>query len=131
MFCAAWSWSMLATKATTWVKKLQIKDPAAHFLQPDLDICCLQMQFVSERHCVQWLSINPSQTSPGFYLSAVQIFWKYSGKRRNCSSWAISPFPLVFFSLQRTFCHFHQIRNCRLQTLSVLEDPKICCLVKG
>ena len=25
------------------------------------------------------------QTSPGFYVSAVQVFWKHSGKRRNCS----------------------------------------------
>ena len=26
-----------------------------------------------------------SQTSPGFYVSAVQAFWKQCGKRRNCS----------------------------------------------
>ena len=26
-----------------------------------------------------------SQTSPGFYVSAVQVFWKHCGKRRNCS----------------------------------------------
>ena len=26
-----------------------------------------------------------SQTSPGFYVSAVNIFWKHCGKRRNCS----------------------------------------------
>ena len=25
-----------------------------------------------------------SQTSPGFYVSAVQVFWKHWGKRRNC-----------------------------------------------
>ena len=26
-----------------------------------------------------------SQTSLGFYLSAIQVFWKHFGKRRNCS----------------------------------------------
>ena len=26
-----------------------------------------------------------SQTSPVFYVSAVQVFWKHCGKRRNCS----------------------------------------------
>ena len=26
-----------------------------------------------------------SQTSPGFYVSAEQAFWKHCGKRRNCS----------------------------------------------
>ena len=30
------------------------------------------------------LTLTPSQTSPGFYVSAVQVFWKYCGKRRNC-----------------------------------------------
>ena len=29
-------------------------------------------------------TVNPFQTSPGFYLSAVQAFWKHCGKRRNC-----------------------------------------------
>ena len=31
------------------------------------------------------VSLTLSQTSPGFYVSAVQAFWKHSGKRRNCS----------------------------------------------
>ena len=26
-----------------------------------------------------------SQTSPGFHLSAVQVFWKHCGERKNCS----------------------------------------------
>ena len=25
-----------------------------------------------------------SKTSPGFYVSAVQVFWKHCGKRKNC-----------------------------------------------
>ena len=42
------------------------------------------------------MALTLSQTSPGFYVSAVQVFWKHCGKRRNCSSRAISPFPTVF-----------------------------------
>ena len=82
-----------------------------------------------------------SQTSAGFCVSAVQVFWKHSGKRRNCSLRAISPFFTVFsilFSTSqcfwcffqcflpfcRTFCHIHQIMNCHLQTLSVWKSLK-------
>ena len=32
-----------------------------------------------------------TQTSPGFYVSAVQVFWKQCRKRRNCSN--CLPFP--------------------------------------
>ena len=39
-----------------------------------------------------------SQTSPGFHMSAVYVFWKHCGKRRNCSWRAISLFPSVFSS---------------------------------
>ena len=28
---------------------------------------------------------NSSQTSPGFYMSAVHVFWKHCGNRSNCS----------------------------------------------
>ena len=34
--------------------------------------------------CVREL-LTLSQTSPGFYVSAVQVFWKHCGKGRNCS----------------------------------------------
>ena len=30
-------------------------------------------------------NLTLSQTSPGFYVSAVQVLWKHCGKRRNCS----------------------------------------------
>ena len=33
-------------------------------------------------------------------------------------------FPQSFLPVWRTFCHFHQIQNCRLQTLSVWESLK-------
>ena len=37
-----------------------------------------------------------SETSPVFYVSAAQVFWKHCGKRGNCSKRAISPFPIMF-----------------------------------
>ena len=42
-------------------------------------------------------SLILSQTSHGFYVSAVQIFWKQCGKRRNCSLWA--RYTHVFYPL--------------------------------
>ena len=44
-----------------------------------------------------------SQTSPGFYVSAFQVFWKQYGKRKNCSKRAISPFPTVFSNRLENF----------------------------
>ena len=63
-----------------------------------------------------------SQTSPGFHLSAEQTFWKHCGKRRNFSQFLL--FPQHFLPVWRTFCHFHNISNCRLQTLSVWKSVK-------
>ena len=40
----------------------------------------MQFNFFSSRF---WL-LTLSQTSPGFYVSAVQVFWKHCGKKRNC-----------------------------------------------
>ena len=33
-------------------------------------------------------------------------------------------FPQCFLTIRRTSCHFHQIRNCRLQTLSIWKSLK-------
>ena len=40
-------------------------------------------------------------------------------------------FLQFFLHFWKTFSHFHQIQNCRLQTLLSLEEPKICPLGKG
>ena len=67
---------------------------------------------------MSWLRYHlaRSQTSPGFYVSAVQVFWKHCGKRRREKAmWKRRNCP---------FCHFHQIRNCRLQDLSVWKSLK-------
>ena len=51
-------------------------------------------------------SLTLSQTSPCFYMSAVQVCWKHWGKRRICSLQAISPFPTVFSTLIENFVPF-------------------------
>ena len=67
----------------------------------------------SEAFYLQSLVLTLSHTSPGFYMSAVQVFWKQCGERKNCS---------CFLPIWRTFCHLHQIWNCRLQTLWVWKS---------
>ena len=69
------------------------------------------------------LLLTVSQTSPGFYVSAVQVFWKHCNKQ-------FLLFPQCFLLVLRTFCHFHQIWNCCVQTLS-LGESKIHRLGKG
>ena len=46
--------------------------------------------------CHREMSLTLSQTSPGFYVSAILVFWKHYVKSRNFSELAISPFPAVF-----------------------------------
>ena len=52
------------------------------------------------------LLLTLSQTSPGFSMSAVQVFWKFCGKRRNCPLRAISPFSTVFSTHLKNFLPF-------------------------
>ena len=66
-----------------------------------------------------------SQISPGFYASAVKVFWKHCGKRRNCyHKEQFLLFPQCFLPVRRTFCHLHEIQNCYLQTVSVWKCLK-------
>ena len=69
------------------------------------------------------LRVNLSQTSPGFYVSTLQVFQKYCGKRRSCSYRAISPFTQYFSTHFDNFLPFPS-------TLK-LEESKICRLGKG
>ena len=58
------------------------------------------------RQAWQLPDLTLSQTSPGFYVSAVQVFWKHCEKTRNCSLWAISPFLTVFSNQLKNFIPF-------------------------
>ena len=53
------------------------------------------------------------------------------GKGEIASNKQFILFPQRFLPVWVTFCQFHEIWNCRLQTLSVWKSLKLCCLVKG
>ena len=64
-----------------------------------------------------WLvHVTLSQTSPSFYVSAVQVLRKHCGEKEKLletSNFSHSP---VFSTCLGNLCHFHQIQNCCLQT---------------
>ena len=67
---------------------------------------------------------NLSQTSPGFYVSSVQVFENTEGKGEIARHEQFLLFPQYFLPVWITFCHFYQISNCRLLTLSVWKSLK-------
>ena len=72
-----------------------------------------------------------SQTSPGFCMSAVQVFNKSLLERRNCLLQAISPFLTVFSTCLEIILPFSS--NLKLSSANSfnLEESKICRLGKG
>ena len=65
------------------------------------------------------------QTSPCFYLSAVQVFENSVGKGEIGHNEQFLLFPQCFLSVWRTFCHFYHIWNCCLQTLWIWKCLKV------
>ena len=59
-----------------------------------------------------------SQTSPGFYVSAVQVFWKHWGKQ-------------VFFTWLKSFMPFSTKLKSSSANFFNLDESKICRLGKG
>ena len=85
-----------------------------------------------KRGCVTgYHSLTLSQTIPGFYMSAVHVFRKHCGKRRNCSLRAIFRFPAVFSTHLESFLPF--LSNLKLSSANSfsLEESKTCRLGKG
>ena len=72
----------------------------------DCDLHCPQKLLVSSTF---WEGLTLSQTSPGFYMSAVQVFLNTVGKGEIPRDEQFPLFPQCFLSILRTFCHFHQI----------------------
>ena len=70
------------------------------------------------------LPLTLSQTSPGFYVSQYKSFENTEGKGEIARHEQFLLFPQCFLSFKITFCHFHQIWNCRLQILSVWKSLK-------
>ena len=72
--------------------------------------------------------LTPSQTIPGFYMSAVQVLktlWEKEKLR------AISPFLTVFSTLSGNFLPFSSNSKLLSANSLTLEGSKICCLGKG
>ena len=65
-----------------------------------------------------------SQTSPGFTCLLYKSFENIAGKKEIARDEQFLLFLQCFLPIQIDFCHFHQIENCRLQTLSVWTSPK-------
>ena len=55
------------------------------------------------------LILTLSQTSPSFYVSAVQVFENTVGKGEIARNEQFLLFPQCFLPVCRTFCPFHQI----------------------
>ena len=72
-----------------------------------------------------------SQTSPGFYVSALKVFGKHCWKRRNCSKRAISPLPTVFSTYSENFLPFSSSSKLSSANSFSLEESKFCRLGKG
>ena len=76
-------------------------------------------------------AFNPFQDKPWFLcvcsMSHMKTLWK---KEKLLVMSNFSLFPLCFPPFWRTFCHFRQIQNCRLRTLSVWKRLK-CVVGKG
>ena len=70
-------------------------------------------------------ALTLSQTSPSFQCLQYKSFENTVGKGEIARNEQFLLFPQCFLYFQRTFPHFHQNQNCRLQTLSVWETLKI------
>ena len=74
-----------------------------------------------------------SQTSPGFYMSELQDFWKHCGKRRNCSGARDEQFLLfpVFSTHLESILPISSNLKLSSANLFRLEESKICRLGQG
>ena len=117
---------------------------ACTYMQPNLALHSLLFYpyFLTNEHhniplhrlksvCIILDNLTLSQTSPGFHVSVVQVFWKHCGKRRNCSLRAISPFPTVFSTCLKNFLPFSSNLILTSANSFSLEESEICHLVNS
>ena len=62
------------------------------------------------------------------HICSTKSFENTVGKEEIARNEQFLLFPQCFLPCWRTFCHFHQIRNCHLQTLSVWKSLKFVVL---
>ena len=69
-------------------------------------------------------NLNPFPNKPWFSRVCSTGLLKTLGKGEIARNEQFLLFPQCFLSFWRTCCHFHQISNCSLQTLSVWKSLK-------
>ena len=69
-----------------------------------------------------WFVFNPFPNKPWFLRVCSTGLLKTLRKEEIASNKQFLLFPECFLPIWRTFCHFHQILNCRLQSLSVWKS---------
>ena len=72
-----------------------------------------------------------SQTSPGFYVSEIQVFENTVGKGEIARNEQFLLFPQCFLILWRTYCHFSSSVKLSSAKPLNLEESKTCRLGKG
>ena len=89
---------------------------------------CLLFQQCFQKVCfpgaskgvIVWEWVNPLANRPLILcVCSTSLFFKTVGEREKLLIRSNFPFPTVFSTFQETVCHFHQVKNCLLQTLYV------------
>ena len=105
----------LAKKRKTNVEKNHWPCEAKHiFYLPIHFLICLTF----------YLFLTHSHTMTPFDAPEKQAFWKHCGKGEIARNEQFLLFPQCFLPIWITFCHFRQLWNCRLQSLSVWKSLK-------
>ena len=72
--------------------------------------------------------INPFPNKPWFLCLQHKSLENAEGKGEIAQKEQYLLFPQCFLPIWRTFCHFHQVQNCRLQNSFCLESQKFVVL---
>ena len=117
------SWNFLY-----WINFLFVKGPEL-FMKLSLAV---QNWFCAST-ILWWLIVINTFPNKPFFLRICSTSLLKTGKMRYCSHWGILPFSTVvstLFVFENYGCHFHQIKNWCLQTLSVWKSLKFVILEK-
>ena len=87
---------------------------------------CLEMTQVRSCKVVLsfvYIGLTLCESSPGFYVSAMQLFFKKSvAKGEIARNEQFLPLPQHFLPFQRIFHRFREILNCSLQAKFVVRE---------
>ena len=90
--------------------------------------CCAEHWYKGTLGKDWWNNFNNLKPFPKQPLVFTHLqyksFWKLCEKGEISHNEQFLLFPQCFLSIRRTFCNFHQIGNCCLQTLSVWKSLK-------